>query len=192
MSEIKVDKISPQSGVALEGGDAGDTVTCSGTPVGFGGGKVLQVVQDTLTAPWTTTSTTYVEVGGSGNLSVSITPAATSKVLILGTVTGAVTAVSFGTVGIKRDSTLIHVGDASGSRQQGLQSLQVDQAGITKQTSVVYLDTHGADGSTAVVYSWQVQVVSGQTAWINTANTDPDAAYYGRYASSIVAIEIGA
>ena len=36
MSEIKVDKISPQSGVALEIGDSGDTITCSGTAVGFG------------------------------------------------------------------------------------------------------------------------------------------------------------
>ena len=36
MSEIKVDKISPQSGVALEVGDSGDTITCSGTAVGFG------------------------------------------------------------------------------------------------------------------------------------------------------------
>jgi|19_taG_2_1085344.scaffolds.fasta_scaffold137144_1 hypothetical protein len=46
MSEIKVDKLSPQSDVALEIGDSGDTITCSGTAVGFGGGKVLQIVYD--------------------------------------------------------------------------------------------------------------------------------------------------
>ena len=45
MSEIKVDKISPQSALALEIGDSGDTITCSGTPVGFGGGKIGQVLQ---------------------------------------------------------------------------------------------------------------------------------------------------
>jgi hypothetical protein len=58
MSEIKVDKLSPQSGVALEIGDSGDTITCSGTPVGFGGGKVLQIyiLENTSTH---TTSTTF-------------------------------------------------------------------------------------------------------------------------------------
>ena len=52
MSEIKVDKISPQSGTELEIGDSGDTITIpsgatitnSGTATGFGGGKVLQIV----------------------------------------------------------------------------------------------------------------------------------------------------
>ena len=46
MSEIKVDKISPQSGTALAVGDSGDTITIpsgatitnSGTANGFGGG----------------------------------------------------------------------------------------------------------------------------------------------------------
>ena len=37
MSEVKVDKISPQSGTELEIGDSGDTITCSGTATGFGG-----------------------------------------------------------------------------------------------------------------------------------------------------------
>ena len=58
MSEIKVDKLSPQSGTALEIGDSGDTITIpsgatitnSGTATGFGGGKVLQVVSSVLTS----------------------------------------------------------------------------------------------------------------------------------------------
>ena len=54
-----------------------DNVT--GLPAGVGG-KVLQVVQDTLTSTFTTTSTSYSDTG----LTVAITPsAASSKILIL-------------------------------------------------------------------------------------------------------------
>ena len=57
MSEIKVDKISPQSGTALAVGDSGDTITIpsgatitnSGTATGFGGGKVAQIVTEVHT-----------------------------------------------------------------------------------------------------------------------------------------------
>ena len=64
MSEIKVDKLSPQSGVALEIGDSGDTITCSGTAVGFGGGKVLQVLQTVKTDTATIASITYADISG--------------------------------------------------------------------------------------------------------------------------------
>ena len=51
MSELRVDKLTPQSGTALQIGDssdvitipAGATITNSGTANGFGGGKVLQL-----------------------------------------------------------------------------------------------------------------------------------------------------
>ena len=56
-----------------------------------GGGKVLQVVQGTLTSSFTTTSTSFSDTG----LTVSITPSsATSKVLVL--VSGMVTATRSG------------------------------------------------------------------------------------------------
>ena len=50
-SVLKVDKLDPQSGTALEIGTSGDTITIpsgatitnSGTATGFGGGKVLQI-----------------------------------------------------------------------------------------------------------------------------------------------------
>ena len=53
MSELKVNKISPETGTAITLGDSGDTFTVpsgativnSGTATGFGGGGVLQVKQ---------------------------------------------------------------------------------------------------------------------------------------------------
>jgi hypothetical protein len=85
---IEVDTIEPQSGTSLTLGASGDTITIpsgatitnSGTATGFGGGKVLQVVNTTSATQRTTTSTSFVDTG----LSVSITPSsASSKILIL-------------------------------------------------------------------------------------------------------------
>ena len=52
MSEIKVNKVSPATGTAIQLGDSGDTftvpsgctITNSGTATGFGGGKLIQEV----------------------------------------------------------------------------------------------------------------------------------------------------
>ena len=157
-----------------------------------GGGKVLQVVQDVLTSKWSTSSTSFTPVVG---LSVSITPASTSKVLVLGTLTGAAgAATNGGGACVKRDSTFIQVGDDAHGRSRGLgNSYRINHANETKQTTIAYLDTHGADGSTAVVYTWQVFSESPSTFYVNS-DVDPTGSYtyYGNYASSIIAMEIGA
>ena len=72
MSEIKVDKISPQSGTALAVGDSGDTITIpsgatitnSGTANGFGGGKVLQCVYASKLDEFVGTNTSWTDVTG--------------------------------------------------------------------------------------------------------------------------------
>jgi len=88
VDEVKTNKISPATGTAFALGDSGDTFTVpsgativnSGTATGFGGGKVLQVVQGNDTSERSTTSTSYVSM----TLNASITPSATdSKVLVI-------------------------------------------------------------------------------------------------------------
>jgi hypothetical protein len=82
MSKIEVDAIEPQSGTTLTIGASGDTITIpsgatltnSGTATGFG--KVLQVLQNTHTFSFNTTSATYVDTGMA---TPSITPASTSS-----------------------------------------------------------------------------------------------------------------
>ena len=67
MSELRVDKLTPQSGTALAIGDSGDTITIpsgaiitnSGTANGFGEGKLLQVVNTTISANSTFTGTPH-------------------------------------------------------------------------------------------------------------------------------------
>ena len=88
MSEVKTDKLSPRtaSGTVTLGtsGDtftvpSGVTLTNNGTASGFGGGKVLQVVQGTYATQTSTTSTSPV----TSNLSASITPSSTSSKILL-------------------------------------------------------------------------------------------------------------
>ena len=85
MSELKVDKISPETGTAFTLGDSGDTFTVpsgativnSGTATGFGGGKVLQALGATDSTTRTTSSSSWVTA--SNTLSVDITPASTGS-----------------------------------------------------------------------------------------------------------------
>jgi hypothetical protein len=89
-TEVKSNKLSPASGTALQIGDSGDTITIpsgatianSGTATGFGGGKILQVVSAFHSSQASTTSTSFVDLSSTTN--VSITPSATSsKILVL-------------------------------------------------------------------------------------------------------------
>jgi hypothetical protein len=90
-SILKVDKLDPQSGTALEIGTSGDTITVpSGATFNVAGtlqeggsalvtGKILQVVESKFTTNTTTSSTSYVATGHIG----TITPSATgSKILV--------------------------------------------------------------------------------------------------------------
>ena len=91
--EVKTNKISPATGTAFALGDSGDTFTVpsgativnSGTATGFGGGKVLQVINATTTTETATSGTDYQDT----TLTAAITCAATSsKVLVLVNQTG--------------------------------------------------------------------------------------------------------
>ena len=97
-SVLKVDKLDPQSGTALEIGTSGDTITVpSGATFNVAGtlqeggsalvtGKVLQVIRASTATATTTDSTSYVDIT---NLTVNITPSSTSsKVFVIMHVAG--------------------------------------------------------------------------------------------------------
>ena len=148
-SILKVDTIQDQSGnnIINENADtitigaSGDTVTIpsgatlsnSGT-LGSGMGKVLQVVQETFTSTFNTTSTSYVATG----ISASITPFSTSsKILILcNYVADNLTADDqYGT--IFRGAT-----NLGGSTQDGLQRSNATTSGrLILNQSISYLDS---------------------------------------------------
>ena len=189
MSEIKVDKISPQSGTELEIGDSGDTITCSGTPAGFGGGKVLQVVAGTIkTDTETSTSSSFVTIPG---MSVSITPSATSsKILVTCTFTSCQqTGVNNPYFRLVRDSTGILVGASAGSRTQMSTQNNSYNANVSNSRTLTAVDSPSSTSSITYGLQW---IQSGGTMYFNRAQTDTDSAGKGRAASQITVMEIGA
>ena len=189
MSEIKVDKISPQSALALEIGDSGDTITCSGTPVGFGGGKILQVVQTVVSAATaSTTSASMVDVAG---MTVDITPSATtSKILVFvdmkGSAAGTVSA-----FGLVRDSTNIYFGATAGSRTVGSGQLFTGLHDVNSATAIFLDPNTPADTTTAITYKVQWET-NGGTFYLNSSQTTTDGDSWARLSSSITVMEIGA
>ncbi len=189
MSEIKVDKLSPQSDVALEIGDSGDTITCSGTAVGFGGGKVLQVVQTVVSvATASTTSASMVDVTG---MTVDITPSATtSKILVFVDMKGSATGTG-SAFGLMRDSTAIYAGATASSRTVGSGQLFTGSHDVNSATAIFLDPNTPADTVTAITYKVQWET-NGGTFYLNRGATDTDGDSWARLSSSITVMEIGA
>ena len=135
-----------------------------------GTGAILQVVSTTKTDATSTTSTTYVDISG---MSLTLTPSSGSKCyityhLILGMAAGWTAGVQ-----ILRDSTAIGNGD-----QYNANNFYASRGGALTDSGAYlhggnldygFLDTHGADGSTAVTYKLQwISPYSQQpTIWLN-------------------------
>jgi hypothetical protein len=152
-------------------------------------GAVLQVQSVTKTSVFSTASTTYTDVTG---LSVSITPSSsTSKILVLASVSlGAGNILT--SARLVRDSTVLSVGDAAGSRIQtsvayvgggGVSGID----GMAPVQNINYLDSPSTTNSTT--YKIQMQVNSG-TGYLNQASDDQNANYRPRMASTITVMEI--
>jgi len=198
-TEVKTNKISPATGTAFALGDSGDTftipsgatITNSGTATGFGGGKLLQVLQDTLTGTFSTTSLSFTDITG---LTIDITPAASSsKILVMAQMSSWVAngyALFFSLV---RDSTEIFIGDADGSRAR-ISSGSVSSMGINRtqdSSSIIYLDSPSS--TSALTYKIQMRISeSGTTGYINYTTNDTDNSGYPRATCSITVMEIGA
>ena len=142
-----------------------------------GGGKILQVVSGIYSTQTGTTNSSYTDSG----LTLNITPASGTKVLVMVSI-GAYTYRSSldstrGLYNIMRDTTQItewvHGIDAD-----------TDDSSVSAQawTAVTrtHLDTHGADGSTAVTYKVQMKKDEGTGIYMSWNN----------YPSSIILMEV--
>lgn len=152
-------------------------------------GSVLQVVTVNKTDTFSVSSQTFTDITG---LSASITPSATSsKILVLASVMLGATA-DFAYIRLLRDSTVIDVGDAAGSRPQvtGAINYTGTQTYNSSQIPVVFLDSPATTSAT----TYKFQLRSGSTAaavYINRTAGDRDTANYEwRTPSNIVLMEI--
>ena len=179
-------------------GSAGQFLQTNGSgALSFGtpsGGKILSVQQAVKTdvASYSTGSSTvsdsYFDISG---LSVTLTPSSGTKCFISYTVNiGGETGYDAG-IALLRDSTQIYLGDASGSRQRLSSYYVIDAGHKTYGASGQFLDTHGANGSTAVTYKLQMYVATpGRTTRVNRSHDDGDDRGSARLASQITVMEV--
>jgi len=206
MSEIKVDKISPQSGTALAVGDSGDTITIpsgatitnSGTATGFGGGKILQMVHtNNITASSQSVTTgTYTNITG---LNATITPSATSSKIYISVNWVGESSRSdnhYDTFGIHRDTTILGPA-AAGSRPRGFAPVSIGYVGTdaaTTNDSASYQWVDSPSSTSAITYHATYHVGSGAsiTLYTNRTVSDTDDGANARTGSIITLWEIGA
>jgi len=152
-----------------------------------GGGKIGQVVTVQNLDQESTSSSSWVEIS---DLSVSITPTATSSKIWI---------VSSLTVGweqaqimfrLMRDSTAIAVGTGVGNRTAASFSTGREITGL-QYTAYPHAFTWLDEPSTvsAVAYTWQWDTATG-TTYLNSTDDDSDNKYYCRTPSSITVMEV--
>jgi hypothetical protein len=157
-----------------------------------GGGKVLQVVSTAKTDAFSTATAAFTDVTG---LSVTITPtASTSKILVLVTLNASARD-GQGNSGarIVRDSTDIFIGDTASNRVRVTTDISRNDVYANKNFGLTYLDSPAT--TSATTYKVQVSGLpssSGWTTYVNRSYDDTDSSSFGRSASSITVMEIGA
>ena len=190
---LKVDTIQDTSGnnIINESSDAitigasGDTISIpsgatianSGTATGFGGGKVLQVVSDTLTSEYTTGSSSFNDTG----LTLNITPSATSsKILLMMSGTAYVNTSGNSIIfTFLRGSTNLATGDSSGA--YGFARLQSNAGNLLAVQSPMHIDSPSS--TSQLTYKVQGRLESASGAGQLSINSTT---------STLIAMEIGA
>ena len=159
------------------------------------GGKILQVKSTTETGTTNTDSASYVDISG---MSVSLTPSSGTKVYVTyHIVVGGATGYGYG-IRLMRDSSPIGSGDLYNA-----QNYYASRGGFLTINGAYfhggnldygYLDTHGADGSTAVTYKLRWISPYQQVIYLNRSHTgSSNSANEANYlASTITAMEVAA
>jgi hypothetical protein len=196
MSELKVNKISPETGTAITLGDSGDTFTVpsganivnSGTATGFGGGLVLQTKMVKLTTVSSFTANhTFADISG---LSVAITPSSTdSKIWVQGTVS--IGQNGYGGIRIVRDSTAIGVPTESISSRAGC-TVGSQQSGAYECTPYPFNWIDAPSSTSSLTYKIQWHNSSAATVYVNRQHTDGDDPDNTRAVSTLIVCELSA
>lgn len=151
-------------------------------------GTIIQVLQDVKSDTFTTTSDTPVDVTG-WSQAITMT-AASNKVLVHVTIgqLGMASAGNAAEVYLVRGSTLIGIGDSSGSRTRVSTSMCGASAHDVSGTAISYLDTPGTGTHT---YKVQMATQGGTgTAVLNRRGDDGDSASYQISSSALTLMEI--
>jgi len=191
MSQLSVDSVDKQSGSTLTLGGAGTTVQphASATVSGFGGGKVLQVVQtakiDTFSG---VANGTEMSVTG---MSATITPTSSSSKIMVSAVLNYCAVATTYAAYFKRGTTIIGVPATAGSRQLVTSGLGLTGDGNQIEQGVIeYLDSPATTSAT----TYQLFVNNDNTVniYINRSEFDHNDNRGKRCISTVTLTEIGA
>ena len=173
--------------------DSSGNVTCNGTATGFGGGKILQVLQTIKTDVFSTTSNSYVLVTG---LTQAITAASTSnKILINVTLYGGVSAGNY-VAGFKlaKDGSAMDgntIGAASGNNaESGTFRFRNQSDTHAEEASFMFLDTPADTNSHT--YGVLMKVFASTTGRLGTTGTNGNYDQHMRCPCSITLMEVSA
>jgi hypothetical protein len=185
MSQLSVNAIDKESGSTLTLGGSGTTVQphASATVSGFGGGKVLQVIQAQKSNVFSTTGTTFVDIT---DLSLTITPSSTSsKILVMFTamLSGDTSATT--QVNLLRDSTILGEG-STGSMKASISNYAT--ASQTYNSGLNWLDSPSSTSSLTYKAQLATDNTGGVVVYLNRNSADAD--YTG--SSTLTVMEIGA
>lgn len=155
-------------------------------------GSVIQVLQTIKTDTFTANlGATFADITG---LSVSITPtSSTSKILVFSTtVIGSTVNGYWVGARLVRNSTPIFSGDTAGSRVS-LSGNHINNTNNNDARTVTACVLDSPATTSAVTYKMQAYGESTTTiVTVNRAGSDGDNTYNGRFASSIIVMEIAA
>jgi hypothetical protein len=150
------------------------------------GGKIGQVVQAIKTDTFTSAATSYTDLTG---ITVDITPSATSsKVLVLCSLTLAVSTGGLPHLKLLRDSTDLGLGDTAGSRARLTTSYVIPSTDVLAAVPIIYLDSPSS--TNALTYKVQGFAYSTNTIYVNRTIDDADEVYRSRGSSTITVMEI--
>lgn len=164
----------------------------NGVPVlnGAGGGlalgKILQVVSTTKTdGNFTTTSSSFTTITG---LSASITPtAATSKILVVASITGGTDTATQAYFELFRGSAVV-VGDAAGSRVRATTQIGLNSSNSQQSSTITFLDSPATTSS--ITYDIRTRTQGAGTVFINRSHADENSANSGRTISTLTLMEV--
>jgi len=150
-----------------------------------GGGKVLQVVQNTQGTVISTTSTSWADMGWDQ----AITPSATSsKILVFGTLMLASS--NHGNFRAMRASTVIGAGSTASSSRENVSGYANCDGNTCRPQPFCILDSPSSTSSLTYKFQWIAN--SSATVYLNRTPNDTDAVYGSRSKSSLTLMEIGA
>jgi hypothetical protein len=190
-SEIRANLISPATASTVTFGSSGQTIALGSgaTASGFGGGKVLQVVQGSSTAVVSGSANSWVTVTG---LTATITPSATSsQILIVASLSYTGPSANNSMVRLARGSTGIGVGDVDGARTPSAFKMNRISDYGAQSGNITFLDSPAT--TSATTYNIQARSsVDTNTWYFNRMNNDANNEETARGGSHIILMEIGA